>query len=50
MALTRALGEAWDEALRGPAPVGAETRSALAPASAVRAIVRAYATMVAAVS
>jgi hypothetical protein len=45
VALTRALGEAWDEALRGGAPVAAETAAALARGSAARAIVRAYATI-----
>ncbi|HEX3463998.1 MAG TPA: hypothetical protein VHS78_08130 [Candidatus Elarobacter sp.] len=43
VALTRALGEAWDEALRSPARPNAETLAALAPAAIVRAIVRGYA-------
>jgi hypothetical protein len=42
-ALTRALGEAWDEALRSPGRVAPETAAALAPGTAVRAIVRGYA-------
>ena len=42
-ALTRALGEAWDEALRAPARPAPETVAALAPGAAVRTIVRAYA-------
>ncbi|HTD34636.1 MAG TPA: hypothetical protein VK665_13290, partial [Candidatus Elarobacter sp.] len=42
-ALTRALGEAWDEALRAPARPNPETLAALAPATVVRAIVRGYA-------
>ncbi|HTD36663.1 MAG TPA: hypothetical protein VK669_04030 [Candidatus Limnocylindrales bacterium] len=42
-ALTRALGEAWDEALRGPARPDPETFAALAPGAVVRAIVRGYA-------
>jgi hypothetical protein len=44
-ALTRALGEAWDEALRSPRRVAPETVSALAPSTAVRAIVRGYASI-----
>jgi hypothetical protein len=44
-ALTRALGEAWDEALRAPARPATETVAALAPSSAVRAIVRGYASI-----
>jgi hypothetical protein len=50
VALTRALGEAWDEALRGGAGAAATVIAALAPAAAARSIVRAYATVVAAVS
>jgi hypothetical protein len=42
-ALTRALGEAWDEALRAPARPNPETLAALAPGTVVRAIVRGYA-------
>lgn len=42
-ALTRALGEAWDEALRAPGRPAPETVAALAPSTVVRAIVRAYA-------
>jgi hypothetical protein len=42
-ALTRALGEAWDQALRGNGGVAAETVTALAPSAVVRAIVRGYA-------
>ncbi|HEV2643161.1 MAG TPA: hypothetical protein VGT98_10655, partial [Candidatus Elarobacter sp.] len=42
-ALTRALGEAWDEALRAPGRPAPETVAALAPSTAVRAIVRGYA-------
>jgi hypothetical protein len=42
-ALTRALGEAWDEALRAPARLSPETLAALAPEAVVRAIVRGYA-------
>jgi hypothetical protein len=44
-ALTRALGEAWDEALRSPGTVAAETASVLAPTAVVRAIVRGYASV-----
>jgi hypothetical protein len=44
-ALTRALGEAWDEALRAPARPDPETLAALAPATVVRAIVRGYASI-----
>jgi hypothetical protein len=47
-ALTRALGEAWDEALRAPLRPAPETVAALAPGSAVRAIVRGYANIAAA--
>lgn len=43
--LTRALGEAWDEALRAPGRVAAGTAAALAPTAAVRAIVRGYAAL-----
>jgi hypothetical protein len=43
-ALTRALGEAWDEALRAPARPAPETIAALAPSAVVRTIVRGYAT------
>ncbi|HEX3469197.1 MAG TPA: hypothetical protein VHT05_14045 [Candidatus Elarobacter sp.] len=43
--LTRALGEAWDEVLRGAAPVAAATRAALSPPAVVRSILRAYATL-----
>jgi hypothetical protein len=42
-ALTRALGEAWDEALRSPARANPEMLAALTPAAVVRAIVRGYA-------
>ena len=42
-ALTRALGEAWDDALRAPARPAPETVAALAPGTVVRAIVRGYA-------
>ena len=42
-ALTRALGEAWDDALRAPARTAPETVAALAPGSAIRQIVRGYA-------
>ncbi|HEY4440322.1 MAG TPA: hypothetical protein VGN14_07675, partial [Candidatus Elarobacter sp.] len=41
--LTRALGQAWDAALRGGRRIVPETLAALAPAAAVRAIVRGYA-------
>ncbi|HEY0383401.1 MAG TPA: hypothetical protein VGC72_14500 [Candidatus Elarobacter sp.] len=44
-ALTRALGEAWDEALRAPARPAPETVAALGPSAAVRAIVRGYASI-----
>jgi hypothetical protein len=44
-ALTRALGEAWDEALRSPGGVPAEAAAAFAPTGVVRAIVRGYATI-----
>ncbi len=47
-ALTRALGEAWDEALRAPCRPAPETVAALAPSTAVRAIVRGYASIAAA--
>jgi hypothetical protein len=50
VALTRALGEAWDEVLRGRARPVAETLAALAPATAARSIVRAYAALVTAVT
>jgi hypothetical protein len=50
VALTRALGEAWDEALRGGAGAASTVIAALAPAAAARSIVRAYATVAAAVS
>ncbi len=43
VALTRALGEAWDDALRAPGRPAPETVSALAPSTVVRAIVRGYA-------
>jgi hypothetical protein len=43
VALTRALGEAWDEALRSPGRAAPETLAALAPGSVVRAILRGYA-------
>lgn len=49
-ALTRALGEAWDEALRAPARPAPETVAALAPGTVVRAIVRQYAAVATAVS
>ncbi|HEY0393495.1 MAG TPA: hypothetical protein VGD01_03285, partial [Candidatus Elarobacter sp.] len=42
-ALTRALGEAWDEALRAPGRTAPETVAALAPSAVVRSIVRGYA-------
>jgi hypothetical protein len=42
-ALTRALGEAWDEALRTPGRTAPETTAALAPSTVVRSIVRGYA-------
>jgi hypothetical protein len=42
-ALTRALGEAWDEALRSPRPAPPETLAALDPNAVIRAIVRGYA-------
>jgi hypothetical protein len=45
-ALTRALGEAWDEALRAPARPAPETVAALAPGTVVRTIVRGYAAIV----
>jgi hypothetical protein len=41
--LTRALGEAWDEALRTAGRCSEETAAALAPGAVVRAIVRGYA-------
>jgi hypothetical protein len=44
-ALTRALGEAWDEALRSPGRPAPETLAALAPNAVVRAIVRGYAAL-----
>jgi len=50
VALTRALGEAWDEVLRGAAPVAPATRAALAPAAVVRSMLRAYAALSAAVA
>jgi hypothetical protein len=50
VALTRALGEAWDEVLRGRARPAPETLAALAPATTVRSIVRAYAALVTAVT
>jgi hypothetical protein len=45
-ALTRALGEAWDEALRSPGGVASEIVTTLAPTGVVRAIVRGYASTV----
>jgi hypothetical protein len=42
-ALTRAMGEAWDDALRSSHRPAAETVAALAPGGAVRAVVRGYA-------
>ncbi|MBV8299528.1 MAG: hypothetical protein JO083_08310 [Candidatus Eremiobacteraeota bacterium] len=42
-ALTRALGEAWDEAVRAPGKAAPETLAALAPAAVVRALLRGYA-------
>jgi len=45
-ALTRALGDAWDEALRAPARPAPETVAALAPGTVVRTIVRGYAAIV----
>ena len=47
VALTRALGEAWDDALRGGARPAPDAVPALAPAEAARSIVRAYATIAA---
>jgi hypothetical protein len=47
-ALTRALGEAWDEALRAPGRCAPESAGALAPGTVVRAIVRGYAVRAAA--
>jgi len=47
-ALTRALGEAWDDALRAPARPAPETVAALAPSAVVRTIVRGYAATTAA--
>lgn len=47
MALTRALGESWDEAQRSRARTGAETVAALAPGAVVRSIVRGYAAIAA---
>ena len=44
-ALTRALGEAWDDALRAPGRPAPETVAALAPSTVVRAIVRGYASI-----
>ena len=49
-ALTRALGEAWDDALRAPARRAPETVAALAPGAVVRAIVRGYAAIATAVA
>jgi len=49
-ALTRALGEAWDDALRAPAQPAPETVAALAPSSVARAIVRSYAAIATAVT
>ncbi len=49
-ALTRALGEAWDHALRAPRRAPAETVAALAPGTAVRSIVRGYAAIASAVT
>jgi hypothetical protein len=43
LAIARALGEAWDDALRAPLRAAPETVAALAPGAAVRAIVRGYA-------
>ncbi len=42
-ALTRAMGEGWDDALRSTHRPAAETVAALAPGAAVRAIIRGYA-------
>ena len=42
-ALTRALGEAWDETQRAPAPLDPRVIAGLAPSAALRAIVRGYA-------
>jgi hypothetical protein len=50
LSLTRALGEAWDEAQRSPRPAAPETLAALAPNAVVRAIVRGYAALAAPVS
>ena len=50
VALTRALGEAWDEVLRGRAQPTAQTLAALAPGTAARSIIRAYAALVTAVT
>ena len=49
-ALTRALGEAWDEALRAPSRPAPETVAALAPGTVVRRIVRGYAAVATAVT
>ena len=46
-ALTRALGEAWDEALRAPGRCAAETAAALAPRTVLRTIVNGYAALAA---
>ncbi|MEA2719529.1 MAG: hypothetical protein QOJ39_1393 [Candidatus Eremiobacteraeota bacterium] len=42
-ALTRALGEAWDDALRTPGRTPLDTAAALAPGTVIRSIVRGYA-------
>jgi hypothetical protein len=49
-ALTRALGEAWDDALRAPARPAPDTVAALAPTTVARAIVRGYASIATAVA
>jgi hypothetical protein len=49
-ALTRALGEAWDEALRTPGRTAPETVAALAPSAVLRSIVRGYAAIAAPVT
>ncbi|HEY0393632.1 MAG TPA: hypothetical protein VGD01_03975 [Candidatus Elarobacter sp.] len=43
--LTRALGEAWDDAQRSPRAAAPETIAALAPNAVVRAIVQGYAAL-----
>jgi hypothetical protein len=41
--LTRALGEAWDDAVRSPRSVGAEILGVLAPGIAIRTVLAGYA-------